>query len=99
MRKPQGCVTVYTDTGRTIEHDSIICGHCNQIVLVKPGTADTVYYIPQLHGPAKEEPGAFCRQCMSSICLRCAAEGRCQPLELRIEQMEARGRFLKAVAG
>lgn len=95
MLRPQGYVSVVGFS--QIEHDTITCGHCNQIVLVKPGSASTVYVLPQMDAPPKEEPGAMCRQCMRPVCLTCHAHGRCLPLELRIEQMEARGRLLKAV--
>lgn len=96
MRRPQGYATVVGESV-FIEHDSISCGHCNQIVFVKPGMGSTVYVFPQLEGPAKEEAGAMCRQCMRAICLTCYAKGRCLPLERRIEQMEAKGRRLKAM--
>jgi hypothetical protein len=80
-----------------LEHDTISCGHCNQIVMVKPGSAATVYVFPQMDGPPKEEAGAMCKQCMRAICLSCYDHARCVPLELAIEQMEAKGRRLKAM--
>jgi hypothetical protein len=95
MLRPHGYVTVYGERG-LIEHDSITCGHCNRIVFVKPGSASTVYVLPQLTGPPLETPGAMCHVCMRAVCLSCHEEGRCLPLERRIEQMEARGRMLKA---
>lgn len=97
MRRPQGYASVVGLT--TIERDTITCGHCNQIVLVKPGTFATTYFVPDGLGPLKEEPGALCKVCMRAVCLTCHAHGRCTPLEARIEQMEARGRFLQAVTG
>ena len=93
MRRPQGYVTIANPDGRMTERDSIICGHCQQIVMVKPGTAATTYLIPQVAGPATEEPGAMCRVCMRSVCLRCHAHGRCIPFERRIERMESRARL------
>jgi hypothetical protein len=87
VRRPQGYVTVvggWTDA----EFDSITCGHCNQIVLVKAGTASTVYLLPQVMGPAQEEPGAMCRLCMKAVCLTCHNDGRCTPLMRRIEAQE-----------
>ncbi len=87
MRRPQGYVSV-VGGWRDAELDSVTCGHCNQIVLVKPGTAATMYLLPQMDGPAKEEPGAMCKQCMRAICLTCYADGRCIPLMRRIEAME-----------
>ena len=93
MLKPHGYTVCVCDDGRTIEHDAITCGHCNQIVMVKPGTASTVYYIPQMVGPAIEEAGAHCRSCDKPVCLKCCDLGVCTPLMRRIEQMEARGRL------
>ena len=93
MRSPLGIVQVFCDDGRTIERDTITCGHCNRIVLVKPGTASTVYVFPQMAGPDKEEPGAFCRMCMKPVCLRCHDVGTCAPLMKQIEAMERNGRF------
>lgn len=96
MRRPQGYVQVVGGVSER-EFDTVTCGHCNQIVLVKPGTALTTYLLPHAVGPHTEEPGACCRVCMRAVCLTCHADGRCTPLERRIEQMEARGRFLSAV--
>lgn len=97
MLKPQGYVTIATPDAPTVERDSVTCAHCNRVVLVKPGTASTVYLFPQLVGPDKEEAGAGCRQCMKAICLTCYDNGRCTPLEKQIEHMEARDRFRRAV--
>lgn len=87
MRNPQGYITVVGGWTNE-EYDSVTCGHCNRIVIVKPGSGATVYLLPQLVGPAKEEMGAFCRQCMRAICLTCHDDGRCTPLMRRIEAME-----------
>lgn len=93
MRNPLGYVQVVGERG-TIERDSITCGHCNWIVMVKPGTGATVYYIPQMEGPPLEEPGAMCRVCMRPVCLRCHDDGRCMPLMKRIEEMEKVGKMV-----
>jgi hypothetical protein len=77
MLKSQGYVIVSCDDGRIIERDTVTCRHCNQIVMVKPGTASTTYYIPQFIGPPKEEPGAWCVTCDGPICLTCHQDGRC----------------------
>ncbi len=89
MLRPQGQITVVGF--ETIERDTITCKHCGQIVMVKPGTVSTVYYIPQLVGPPKEEPGAGCRLCGGAICLDCYDVGTCTPLEKRIEFAEKTG--------
>lgn len=102
MRNPQGYVQIVGDATKTLgvtnhEGDSITCGHCNVVVLVKPGFGPTVYLYPQMDGTVKEEAGAFCRVCMKPVCLRCHAKGHCTPLMRRIERMEARSRFLAQV--
>lgn len=97
MRRPQGYLSVVGAT--TIELDTATCGHCNQIVMVKPGSFATTYLVADGLHPLKEEPGAMCKVCMRAVCLSCHAVGRCTPLERRIEQMEARGRFLQTVTG
>ena len=108
MLKTQGYNRIAFDDGKVVEYDSITCGHCNLIVLVKPGTGSTTYLVKTLHVDpftrkstivTKEEAGAFCRVCMRAVCLKCHAHGECTPLMRRIEQMEARGRFIKAVFG
>jgi hypothetical protein len=70
------------------EYDTTMCGHCGVHILVKPGTASTVYVFPQLVGPPKEEAGAHCRVCDKAVCLRCCDQGVCTPLMKRIEAME-----------
>jgi hypothetical protein len=107
MRKPQGYGVIFDPLPRAgqasvQEFDTLTCAHCNKVVHVKPGTGATVYlysYIDPAGQVAwKEKPGAFCRMCMKGVCLRCEAKGVCTPLERQIEQMEARGRLLAAVA-
>lgn len=93
MRSPQGyvCITDPDAAVPVVERDTITCGHCQQIIEIKPGTGATTYLIFdtrvwQYH----EEPGAFCPVCMRHICLQCHARGRCVPWERMIERMEAR---------
>jgi len=97
MLRPQGYATWMLPDAPVVERDSATCGHCQQIIFVKPGSATTVYLIPQLVGPDKEEPGACCRVCMRAVCLKCHGIGRCLPWEKAIERSEARGRFLRSV--
>lgn len=96
MRKPQGYAVVTGDF-MPLEYDTISCGHCNKVVMVKAGTGSTVYLIPQFTGPHLEEPGAMCRVCMRAVCLECHDLGRCLPLERMIEEKEARGRMLASM--
>lgn len=97
MRKPQGYLTI-VGVGPQVERDTVTCGHCQQIVAVKAGSAATVYLVRDAHGREKEEPGAFCRVCMRAVCLVCDAHGRCTPWERRLEKAERRQRLLRAVA-
>lgn len=96
MRKPQGYLTI-VGVGPQVERDTVTCGHCQQIVPVKAGSAATVYLVPNGQGGEKEEPGAFCRVCMRSVCLTCDAHGRCTPWERRLEKAERRRGLLRAV--
>ena len=98
MRSPHGYLTIVGDTGPQVERDTVTCGHCQQIVPVKPGSAATVYLVRDAHGQEKEASGAFCRVCMRPVCLACDAHGRCTPWEKRLEKAERRQRLLRAVA-
>lgn len=96
MIRPQGYAIIVDPRAGTIEHDTITCGHCQRIVWVKPGSGATVYIVrTQTH--TYEEPGAFCRCCMTSVCLACDRVGTCTPWERQMERMESRDRFLRAV--
>ncbi len=106
MLRPQGQITIAGDIKQIQEYDTISCGHCNQIVRVKPGTGSTVYIVDRLHIEPltrkahivlEEEMGAFCRCCMKAVCLQCHDVGECIPLMKRIEELEARGRMLKSL--
>ena len=99
MLRPQGYVSVICDDGRTIERDSITCGHCGVVVMVKPGSAATVYWYPQLVGPPKEEAGAHCSVCDKAVCLRCHDIGTCVPLQKRLKAMESGGDWWQLVRG
>lgn len=86
----------YGDMG-VLERDYVQCNHCNAHVPTKPGTASTVYLIHHRDGRTTEEPGAFCRVCMSPVCLTCHAKGTCTPFEKQLELWEARDRLRRAV--
>lgn len=83
MRKPGG-YAVWTDAdGQVKETDTFTCHHCQFVVFV----------------PARTDPanlGGLCKQCMGLICPTCVAKGICTPFEKALEQMEARGRFLRS---
>lgn len=91
MRSPHGYAT-WTDPDRPlVERDTVTCGHCGAVVFVKPGTGATVYLRWSVRRRGwVEEAGAGCRLCMSAVCLRCEADGRCLPLERRLAQLERR---------
>ncbi len=78
-------------TGQTavVERDSITCGHCNCIVLVKPMC------------PAHEMPFALCWGCRRHICLKCDVERartlKCDVIENKLERWEASDRFRREV--
>lgn len=99
MRNALGYGVWSDPDGGIQERDSITCGHCQQVVFVKPGTATTVYLIqgPDPRVPPREVPGAGCRVCMRPVCLRCEAAGRCVPFERAIEASEARQRFRQQI--
>lgn len=75
------------------ERSTVGCGHCNKIIFVKPNTATTVYLIPHRDGRWTEEAGAFCRCCMTPVCLPCDDVGTCTPFEQWLEQKERAGRL------
>lgn len=99
MPKSTGYGIVFDpDAKGPFEFDTITCNHCQQIVRIKPGSAATVYYVRDAaSGMLVEDAGAFCRVCMAPICLNCHDSGGCTPWEKKMEEMEARGRFLKSV--
>lgn len=77
MRNPSGYLVITNPDAPPVEQDSFRCGHCGGIVFVEP-RAD----------PAK--CGGFCRTCMALTCARCTGDGRCVPLEARLELAEKR---------
>lgn len=95
MRKAQGYAQIVGPLGhkgRPVEPqglrdwgeaDTFTCGHCNRIVHVPPRT-----------DPANI--GGLCKQCMSLVCSKCVATGRCDPLEKKIERMEAKAHAIRS---
>ena len=80
------------ESGKVIqEMDTCKCVHCQAHIFVKPGSALTVYLIPDpLHlGAFTEEPGAWCRNCVGPVCLRCHHIGICDPYMRQIERSES----------
>jgi len=81
MLRPQG-YAVISEPGKADEvRESITCTHCNCIVFLKP----------------RQPPPGFCRLCYNHLCEACTTKGVCTPFEKRLEEMEARERFHRAV--
>ena len=76
MRNPQGQATVFDGDGEIKVRDTFTCYHCNQVV----------------HVPPRADPaniGGLCYGCFKLICPKCVAEGRCDPIEKKLERWEA----------
>lgn len=67
----------------TTERDTFSCFHCGRVTHVKPRM-----------DPA--DLGGLCKQCMRLICPHCLGKGNCDPLEKKLERMEARDRALRS---
>lgn len=66
------------------ECDTFTCAHCNRIVHVPPK--------PQ------PMPGGTCALCgFKLICDQCVDKGTCDPLEKKLERIEASARFFRAL--
>lgn len=78
MRNPGGYgVATDRETGKVIsETDSFTCGHCGRIVFVKPKC-----------DPA--DLGGNCYLCWKLVCPQCHAKGNCDPMEKKLDRMEA----------
>ena len=66
------------------EFETFTCAHDQRIVRVSK-RAD----------PAS--CGGVCKMCMGLICSKCAASGKCDPFEKKLEREEAADRFRRAV--
>lgn len=81
MRRAGGYAVVSEPGKPDHERDTFTCCHCNRIVPV----------------PAGEQPKTRCAMCDKPVCdlLRCYE--RCEPFEKKLEAVERRYRFLRAV--
>ncbi|MGE0290340.1 MAG: hypothetical protein AB7I42_24850 [Bradyrhizobium sp.] len=84
MRKPGGHYFICDETGSQRTRDTFSCAHCNKIVVVKP-----------MCDPA--DMGGRCYVCDSFICTGCVGKG-CDPLEKKLERIEAQARFRRDLA-
>jgi hypothetical protein len=82
MRKPGGYAYLFDENGVQKEADTFSCGHCGKIVHVKP-----------MADPAAI--GGLCYCCNKHVCPVCVAEGRCDPLERKLERWEASDRLYR----
>lgn len=79
-----GNYSLVTEAGTIVkEQDSFTCGHCQQVILVKPKQKG-------------EDVGGLCKICMSLICPVCAGKLTCDPWEKQMERIESRSRFLRS---
>lgn len=73
------------DPGAPLLHgDTATCAHCGNVVVVKASD------------PTKITAGGFCTNCSWHTCRKCAGFP-CTPFLKKIEQAEARARFLVSV--
>lgn len=84
MRNPGGYAVIVDPNAPLREHDTFTCHHCNAVVFVKAGCDPS-------------EAGGFCRLCYKHICGPCADKGVCEPFEQKLEAMERRDRFMRAM--
>lgn len=75
MAQARGQLTIVLD-GRTVEHDTLTCSHCNLPFVMPPKPAPPT--------------GGFCRTCMKATCDRCMT-GPCTPWQRRMDVAEKRG--------
>jgi hypothetical protein len=83
MRHPGGYACITEPDGGRQEFDTFTCAHCNRVT----------------HVQARADPadiGGLCKQCMGLICRRCV-RGACVPFLKRLDDMEARERFRRAI--
>lgn len=82
MRRAQGYRLIVDPDRPVVEADTITCGHCQRVTVVKP------------FEDAASSAG-LCRLCDRIICPRCTALKRCLPWEETMNRMEARERLYR----
>jgi hypothetical protein len=74
----RGNLATFTD-GKTIERDTLTCGHCNKIMVIEyMQLADNITY------------GGLCRGCEQHICATCYAVPKCNHIERWCDEIEKR---------
>lgn len=81
-RAEQG-VAEWTHAGGRTALPTFTCCHCNAVTVIAPRAKP-------------DDCGGFCRLCMAATCKACA-DGTCVPFEKRLEELEARARFLASM--
>ena len=84
MLRSSGLLETFSPYGNQ-KADTFTCKHCNRIVVVKP-FAD----------PA--DMGGRCTCCDGLICKNCVGKG-CDPMEEKLNRMEARSRLYESLRG
>ena len=80
--KPQGHGTIFNAGQPSEEFDTMTCGHCQFISVIKPGQRP-------------EDCGGLCKQCMQLICSKCVDKMTCDPFLRKLERIEAHDRFIR----
>ena len=83
MHRPGGYAISFDLNGGRHECDTFTCFHCNKVVKVQPKCNP-------------DDLGGMCRLCMRMICPSCVDVGVCDPIEKKLERMEARDRALRS---
>jgi hypothetical protein len=83
MRKPQGYAAIVEPGHAIREADTVMCVHCGVVVFVGAGKDPS-------------DLGGFCMMCNRNTCSKCAATGKCEPFEKKLERIERRGQLLRA---
>jgi len=88
-KRASGYAVVLDPDAPAWEHDTVTCGHCQRVIFTVPGTWSMSYLIYDAHLRRwVVEPGAWCRTCMSPVCVACHQIGTCTPWEKQMEQLE-----------
>jgi hypothetical protein len=85
MRNPGGYAQIIDPDGATREFDTFTCAHCNCVT----------------HVPTRARPddiGGLCKQCTGLVCPACVGMP-CVPFLKRLDEMEAKARFLAEICG
>jgi hypothetical protein len=83
MLRPGGYACISDPDAGVTEFDTTTCAHCNRITHIKAGQRP-------------EDIGGLCKQCMGLICPKCVGQP-CVPFLKRLDEMEARDCFRRAI--